>query len=103
MNDIKMKKAAYIVFSVIFLTVSGVIATKIIKEEIEKGQAEQEELTKTKDRNGISKERKSESFFEEGSLAADIAVESKEDANKALSDLDSLVDSLEKNDSELNN
>ena len=83
-SNIIIKKGGIIVFSVILLAGSVLLAGSIVKEEIENGQ----------------KEKSGESLNGGGLVAEDVSqsVKNKEDANKALVDIDKLVDSVGESD-----
>ncbi len=87
-NKEMLKKTFYIFFSAVFLIVSVGIVVWIVRQEIEKGaRGNQEQMTKreTEDENvGVMSENKEES----GAMV----IESKDDANQTLSEIDNLME-----------
>lgn len=83
------KNAIYLTFSVIFLALSALGIGWLVRQEIEKGKQENQKTT-------ISK-RKSFPEGESQNSASEqkMVIQNKEDANKALDDVENLMNSTE--------
>lgn len=91
-----MAKKIYIIFTIIFLSISALIIGYIIKQEKESMGKEYQNKNAT-----LSASDKKESS--EGEAEENIVIQNKEDASKILGNTDSLINSVEADDISENN
>ncbi|MFA5926451.1 MAG: hypothetical protein WC831_06035 [Parcubacteria group bacterium] len=91
----KAKNIIYISLSVIFLSLSAVGIGWLVKQEIEKGKQENQKQSLPISRMNNFQEKESQS----NAVAGEVVVRSKDEAKKALDDVESLMDSAEESDS----
>jgi hypothetical protein len=97
--EIRLTKSSilYGVLSLVFIGASSFIVWKITKEEVNKGAQENQE--KAEAESEMPQAQEGESGGNKNESENKITVESKDDANEAMQDMDRLVDSIEKDNS----
>lgn len=86
------KKIIYLTLSAIFLSLSAVGIGWLVKQEIEKGKQENQKQNLPISRVENFQEKKSQN----SAVSGEVVIKSKEDASKALDDVESLMNSAEK-------
>lgn len=88
----KVKDTIYISLSVIFLSLSALGVGWLVKQEIEKGKQENQKQSLPISRTNNFQEKESQSSV----VSDEVVVKSKDNANKVLDDVESLMNSAEK-------
>jgi hypothetical protein len=90
----KVKDTIYISLSVIFLSLSALGIGWLVKQEIEKGKQENQKQSLPISRMNDFQEKESQS----SAVSGEVVVKSKDDASKALDDVESLMNSADEGD-----
>jgi hypothetical protein len=89
------KKTILISLSIIFLSASAVGIGWIVKKEMEKGKQEQMQSPDIpKESGGFKENKKEDSINKNSGNDENVVVSNKNEANKALDDMDAIVNSM---------